>query len=141
VKISVKQSVEKATRGRFRWVVLAFVFYGLINAALLIWQLLETSPVKWCAVADINDVSAAGCFSVLLKLLEIKDHTVIGLLAILGITAGAVMVVTLRVNMDIEGPGGLKAKVNPEETTIEDTAGTSSVTVPTPPSESEDEVA
>jgi hypothetical protein len=131
--MGLKASISRT--GRFRWVILAFIFYGMVNAGLLIWQLSETSPFRWCSAADVNDVSASGCFTLLLKLLEIKDHTILGLLGIMGLTALAVVIVTLKVRMDIEGPGGLKAKIDENQTTIEDSEGTSSVTIPTPPSE------
>jgi hypothetical protein len=120
-------------QSRFRWVVLAFIAYGLLTGALLVWQLMATTPTKWCAIAENNDINQ-GCFTLLLRILDIKDHTIIGLLLIMGLTALSVVAVTLKVRMDAEGPGGIKAKIGADTTTVEPTPnGESSVEIDTPP--------
>lgn len=96
----------------FRWVIVAFVFAGLLVAGLLIWQLWETRPSTWCEVAEVNDISATGCFNLLLGLIEIKDHAIIGLLFILGVTVLSVVAVTLRVRLDLKGPGGTGGNIS-----------------------------
>jgi hypothetical protein len=120
-----------ATGHRFRWTVLAFVAAGILVSALVVWQLYETTPARWCAIAlqGTNE----GCFTVLLKLLEIKDHAVIGLLAILGLTVLSLVAVALGVNIKAAGPGGTSVDIGADDTTI--TTPDASVTLPTPPSE------
>jgi hypothetical protein len=113
---------------KFRWVVLAFIAAGLLVAGLLIWQLLETTPGKWCAVAGINEISASGCFQLLLALVTIKDHAIIGLLVILGVTVISVVAVTLKLRIQAEGPGGAGLQVGP----LQDVMGP---LVPKPPEE------
>jgi ABC-type cobalamin transport system permease subunit len=98
---------------RFRWIVLAFVFAGLAVAGLLIWQLYETSPARWCYIANANGIQE-GCFQVLIKLIEVKDHAITGLLAILGATVLSVVAVTLKVRIDVTGPAGTGGRFGSE---------------------------
>ena len=103
---------------KFRWVIVAFALCGFLVAGLLIWQLMETSPAKWCAVANVNEISASGCFQLLLSLVEVKDHAIIGLLTILGITVIAVVAVTLKLKIQAEGPGGTGINVGPSDEAV-----------------------
>lgn len=98
---------------RFRWIVLAFIASGGLVAGLLIWQLLETSPNKWCSY--VGEATPQGCFDVLLKLIDVKDTAIIGLLTILGLTVASVVAVTLRVKIDIQGPGGTGGNIQGDD--------------------------
>lgn len=100
---------------KFRWVIVAFALCAFLIAGLLIWQLTETSPSRWCAVAEVNDISASGCFQLLLALVEVKDHAIIGLLTILGITVIAVVAVTFNLKIEADGPGGTGLNVGPSD--------------------------
>lgn len=114
-KLAVGAATGAGVPKKFRWVILAFIFAGLLVSGLLIWQLYETQPSMWCAVADVNEVSAEGCFELLLGLINVKDHAIIGLLFILGVTVLSVVAVTLRVRLDLDGPGGTGANIEGDE--------------------------
>ena len=113
MKFDMKPILDRLDK--FRWVVLAFAAAGFLVAGLLIWQLSETSPGKWCAVAEVNDISATGCFQLLLALVQIKDHAIVGLLTILGVTVISVVAVTLKLHINVEGPGDVGLNVGPAD--------------------------
>lgn len=116
-----------------RWTILAFVFIMLVINGLLIWQLSETSPAKWCALAKLTSPEGTtACSTMLLKLLDIKDHLVQGLLIIEGILTLSLTAVALGVNIKGTGPGGMSIDVGAEDTKIQ--SGDSEVSIPTPPS-------
>jgi hypothetical protein len=120
--------------GRLRWFIVAFCLSGALMAGLLAWQLAETSPARWCVLAKQGSPEmATSCVTILMKLLEIKDHVVIGLLGIVGLSVLSLAVVALGVRLGVAGPGGLSANIGAETTTVR--SGDSSVTVPTPPAE------
>jgi hypothetical protein len=103
-------------------------------SALLAWQLWDVTPARWCAIAQNGtpDLQTA-CVTVLLKLLELKNNVVIGLLTIVGLSVLSLAAVALGVRLGLTGPGGLTANIEAEQTTVSD--GSSTVVVPTPPSE------
>lgn len=120
-------------KSRYGWTIIAFVLAGLFVGALVVWQLFETSPSVWCALADNGTENLRGaCLSVLLKLLEVKDHALIGLIVILGITVLSVVAVALRLKISASGPGNTHIDVGADQTRIE--ADGADVTIPTPPS-------
>jgi hypothetical protein len=119
---------------RFRWVVYAFVAAGLLMAAMLGWQLYDLTPARWCVLATQGSPDlATGCVTMLVKLLDIKDHVMIGLLAIVGLSVLSLAAVALGVRLGFTGPGGLSANVGADKTTVTD--GQATVTLPTPPAE------
>lgn len=119
---------------RFRWVVYAFVGALLVITGLFAWQMYDLTPARWCAVAATGSPEiATGCFNVLIKLLDIKDHAVMALAGITGLTVLSLAAVALGVRIGFSGPAGLSANVGAETTTVTD--GSSVVEVPTPPSE------
>lgn len=94
-------------RVEFRWVIIAFALCGLIVAAFAGWQLWETTPARWCAIAQAGTPeSTTACLSVLLKILEIKGNAVMILLGILGMTVIGVSAAALNLNVKASAPGG-----------------------------------
>jgi hypothetical protein len=129
-----KHDPAKITRSRFGWTIIAFIIAGVFISALMIWQLIETSPQAWCKLADDSSDNLRGaCLSVLLKLLDVKDHTIVGLLTILGITVLSVVAVALNVRISAAGPGNTNVNIGANETRIQN--GDVDVAIPTPPSE------
>lgn len=122
--------------GRVRWFVIAFIAAGFFMSSVLVWQLWDVTPARWCAIAQSgnNDIAAA-CLSILLKLLDLKNNVVIGLLAIVGLSVLSLAVVALGVRINAAGPGGLTANIGSDKTIISDADGVSSVEIPTPPAE------
>lgn len=118
----------------FRWTIAAFVAAGALIAALVVWQLWELTPTRWCALADNTSQDGNACLTALLRVLDLKDHALIGLMAILGITVVSVVVVALKVSVRGSGPGGFEVDIGADETEVRDAAGNSAV-IPTPPSE------
>jgi hypothetical protein len=125
--------IAEPGHGRFRWTIAAFIIAGGLIASLVVWQLYETAPGRWCQIAkEASESNVSGCYSLLLKLLDIKDHAIIGLMGILAVTVLSVVVVALGVNIKAGGPGGVNLDVGANETTLN--AGDTHVTIPTPPS-------
>lgn len=122
------------THGERRWTLWAFVAAGFLVAALLIWQLYGLTPASWCGIAKVgteNDRISA-CLTVLVRLLTIKDHVLIGLLTLLGISFVSLTVVVLGVSVKGTAPGGASIDVGPDTTHI--ATETTDITLPTPPS-------
>lgn len=120
--------------GRFRWVVISFMLAGLLTMGMLGWQLYETTPARWCSVAAVGSPEiATGCVNILLKLLDLKQTAVMGLLLIVGLTVISLAAVALRLNIKATaGAGGFSADIGADKTVVSD--GDNVVTIPTPPS-------
>jgi hypothetical protein len=100
------------TKSKFGWTIIVFIVAILFIGGLIVWQLIETSPGTWCNIAaDGPDNIRGACLSILLKLLEVKDHTIVGLLTILGIAVISVVAVALGVRISAEGPGDTKIDI------------------------------
>ncbi len=120
-------------KSRYAWTIVAFILAGLFISGLLVWQLMETGPAVWCKIAETaNDTRVTGCYGILLKLIDVKDHTIIGLLAILGITVISIVAVALGVKISAQGPGSTSVNIGRENTNISN--GDIDVDIPTPPS-------
>lgn len=119
--------------GRFRWTLGAFSASGLLMMLLLAWQLFETTPARWCALAANGSPElTTGCATILLRLLEIKDHVSIGLMAITGLSVLALAVVATGTKINASG-AGFNADIGADKTTVSTDDGTSTLTIPTPP--------
>lgn len=126
--------VDFFTNGRVRWFVVAFLILGTMMTGLLTWQLWDVTPARWCAIAQASTPDFANaCVTILLRLIELKNNVVLGLLVIVGASMLSLAAVALGVRMGLTGPGGLSANIGADQTTVTD--GSSTVTVPTPPAE------
>ena len=124
--------IPNIIKGRFRWTIFAFLAAAALVSAMVVWQLYETTPARWCAVAMVSSTeSATGCYSLLLRLLDIKDHAVMGLLGILGLVVLSLTVIALGVDIKAAGPGGTSIDIGAEDTKIK--TADADVTIPTPP--------
>ena len=122
----------KADFRRLNWTVLGFSLAGLLTMAMLAWQLFESTPARWCAIALAGSPETnSACAGILLKLLENKDHVNVGLLAIVGVSILALAAVALNVGIKVAGPGGVNVDIGAEDTKV--TSDNTSVTIPTPP--------
>jgi hypothetical protein len=124
-------AIKEAGKGRFRWTVIAFALAGLLISALVVWQLYETAPRIWCEMAKEGHNDQ--CVQILLRLLDIKDHSLMGLLGILGLTVASLTAIALGLKISAGGPGDMHVDVGADRTTVDTPGG--SVVVPTPPSE------
>lgn len=120
----------------FRWTLIAFALCGALIASLVIWQLWELTPTRWCALAEntAGDTNSNACLAALLRILDLKDHALIGLMVILGITVVSVVVVALKVNVKGSGPGGFEVDIGADQTVVRNHEG-DQARIPTPPSE------
>jgi hypothetical protein len=117
----------------FRWTLLAFIMAALFVVGLIIWQLIELAPRVWCQLNDnANDARYTSCGGILLKLLDVKDHTIIGLLAILAVIIFSIVVVVFGVTIKGAGPGGMSVDIGADKTVV--TNENDTVAIPTPPS-------
>lgn len=118
---------------RYGWTLIAFVLAGGLIAALVIWQLIVTSPNAFCAVAKATGERSAVCLPLLIEIVHVKDHAIVGLLTILGITVISVVAVALGVRISASGPGNTNVNIGADTTTVDN--GDAHVSIPTPPSE------
>jgi hypothetical protein len=103
--------------------------FALLTAAplfgsILAWQLYGLEPERLCKTTfDLARIDGAGyltafkaCFALYEKGLDIKDHAIIGLLAILGLGYIMMLMRELRMQGEFTGPGGIggKFKSDPE---------------------------
>jgi len=108
--------LDTIKHGRLRWFIIAFCLSGFVMTLMLAWQLYETTPARWCVMTD----RAEGCVAILMKLLEIKDHTVMGLLIIVGLSVLCLAAVALGLRLGVSGPGGIEANIGVEVTSSKD---------------------
>lgn len=120
--------------GRFKWTILAFGFAVIFVGAILVWQLFETKPERWCQLAEAaTPENTNACLAVLVKLIDVKDHVLIGVTGTLALTVLSIVVVALGVRLSGSGPGGTSVSISESDTVIK--TPDMSLTVPTPPSE------
>lgn len=108
----------------FHWTVAAIIFGGFAMGLILVWQLWGLTPGRWCVVA-INAAkmtnmrpTAEDCTTIILRLLDLKDHAIVGLLGVIGLSF-LVMVVTLfKAKISFSGPGGVGGSVGGGEMDI-----------------------
>jgi uncharacterized membrane protein SpoIIM required for sporulation len=127
---AVTTALQEAGKGRFRWTVVAFMLAGLLISGLVVWQLYETAPRIWCEMAKEGHNDQ--CVQILLRLLDIKNNALLGLIAILGLTVVSLTAIALGLKISAGGPGDTHIDVGADRTTV-DTGG-STVVIPTPPS-------
>lgn len=84
-------------------------------SGLLVWQLWDVTPARWCAIAQATDERANVCVAILLRLLDLKDHVVLGLLSIVGLTVLALAVVALNVRIGATGPAGIGVNIGDDD--------------------------
>lgn len=99
------------------WTLWAFVAAAFVVVGLLSWQLFGLTPERWCGIArnasSPDAIARLGaCINVLTQLLAIKDHTVIGLLILLGVMVLGVVAVALGVRVSANAPGGVGIDVS-----------------------------
>ena len=109
----------KRTENAIRWNIIAAMAGGPIITGVLIWQLWGLTPGRYCTMilgATKRDSHAAdfyvGC---IVKLLEIKDHVLIVLLAIIGISFVSVVIVAIKGKVSATGPGGIGITVGDDD--------------------------
>jgi hypothetical protein len=95
-----------------------------IFGGLLAWQLYGLEPERVCSIPsafidnkDLASILGAfnACIGLYAKALDIKDHAVIGLLAILGLGYLMMMMRELRMQGEFTGPGGFGGKFKSED--------------------------
>lgn len=110
----------------WQWKQAAILGSGPMLTMLLAWQLWTLDPGSWCAVAT-EDGFAAGdrikklevCKEMLLELLNLKDHSIIGLLVILGGIIGMLTVSEFKTRLKASGPMGSALEIGPQSKTDE----------------------
>lgn len=101
----------------FNWTVGAIIGGGMFMGIMLVWQLYGLVPAKWCAVP----VSASklthqkpvieDCVAIVLRILDLKDHAIIGLLGVIGIAFLVMVVMNFKARITFSGPGGIGGSV------------------------------
>lgn len=115
----VKSPLEVHGQGRFHLTIISFALAGIIITALVAWQLYETNPGRWCALAlNGSPEMTSGCYQVLLKLLDIKQTSLMMLIGTLVLTILSVVAVALGVRIAGTAPGGFNIDVGADKTTI-----------------------
>lgn len=107
------------TQTAIRWNILAVMLGGPAITAVLVWQLWDLTPAKYCTLvlgaakgeADGADFYV-GC---IVRLLDLKDHVIIGLLAIVGISFIATVVVAIKAKVSASGPAGISITVEGDD--------------------------
>lgn len=118
-------SMDLFKDGRIRWVVLAFLINMVIMAGLLAWQLYDLTGAKWCTLAKVGTPDmATACVTALVRVLEVKDHIMAYLLAIIGLNSLSLTAVALGVRISANGPGGVSTNIGV------DTDGPTRITIP-----------
>lgn len=97
------------------WAVWGLILGAPVIIAMLIWQLAPLNdPVRWCSVTiGIAKVAAQkplieDCTTIVLKLLELKDHAIVGLLlaVVIGYLVMVSMVLGAKVSWTLPGGAG-----------------------------------
>lgn len=104
--------------------VAALLMGAPIFGGILVWQLWTLDPDRWCKtttqLAEKADgvnlvVAFRACVTLQQAIITVKDHAIIGLLAVLGL--GYVMLMMRGLNMqgEFKGPGGIGASMRSEK--------------------------
>lgn len=127
--------MARTTRA-FKWTIIAFGLFSLAILGIIIWQLDQTSPGRYCGLAQVTSPEGSNaCVSLLLKILEVKGNVLYAMTAIIGVVIIALTVVAVGVGVKVSASTtGLNVDIDQVNTTVTDNAG-SSVVVPTPPTE------
>jgi hypothetical protein len=110
------------------WRQAFFYMATAVLMGMLIWQLgLLEPPDKWCPAKSLSI-----CYAGLIENLHIRDHAIIGLLAVQGIVVIGGMVVNYGLRVSAAGgTDGVHVDVAQDRTTI--TTPATTVSVPTTP--------
>jgi hypothetical protein len=107
---------KNITKSKFGWTIIVFIIAIIFVGILVVWQLFGLSPQTWCNIAEEGDANVRGaCLSVILKLLDVKDHAIIGLMSILGITVVSIVAVALNVRIAAGGPGNTSVNIGADD--------------------------
>lgn len=123
------------SKSRYGWTIIAFMVAAVLVAGLVSWQLYETSPARWCAIAENTTNTTDACKEILLALIGMKDNALIGLMTILGITVVSLTAIALGLKITAAGPGNTSVNIGADKTTVD--TEDASVSIPTPPSGAE----
>jgi len=103
-----------------KWTAWAIIFGSLAMGAMLIWQLYGLVPARWCAVS-ISSAKMSGtrpvaedCTTIILRLLDLKDHAIIGLLGVIGLSFLVMVVTMFKARVTWTGPAGIGGSVGGE---------------------------
>lgn len=108
----------------WRWRQWAIVGLGLAILALLAWQLSTLSPRGWCQTAfdfsktdKVTEVVEAlkTCVNLQVRILDIKDHVIIGLIVAVIMTQLLFMVSEFGMRASVKGPAGFGADVGKDD--------------------------
>ena len=99
------------------WFRTSLILLGApILGGVLVWQLRSLDVDKCKTSFQIAKADGTGlitafkaCIDLQMKVLEIKDHAIIGLLAVIGLGYLMVMMRELRMQGEVRGPGGVGA--------------------------------
>jgi len=109
-------TTQPKTQKHVLWTIFVFLFLCAFIVGLIVWQFWGLTPNNWCMVAKLGDkADPSACFNVLIKLLDLKDHIVVGLTATLAVIIVSLAVVVLKIYVKAGGPGGLNLDVGTSE--------------------------
>lgn len=101
------------------WSTLAVLAAGPMLMAILAWQLYTLQPAHWCNIQVVSEkalgLRSEDCSAILLKLLELKDHAVLGLLMVLGLSYITLIVRAVGATIKWTGPGGISGEVDSDD--------------------------
>lgn len=98
------------------WTIYVFLMLSLFVSGLIVWQLWGLTPENWCLLAKMGDkTDPMACFNTLVRLLDVKDHIVIGVLATQAIIVICLAVVVLNLDLKASGPGGVQIDVGSDD--------------------------
>jgi hypothetical protein len=97
----------------WNWTVYATIAAPVMITAILIWQLAQLEPTRWCDVSTDTSKATGGrpieavqaCFSLLTNMLRIYRQNTLALIVILGISLVTIVITTLKARVDVEGFG------------------------------------
>lgn len=102
-----------------RWNIIGLVLGAPALTAILIWQLYGLTPKGYCmSILGVGEVAGAHAASItkyyvgcITRLLSLKDHVVIGLLIVIGVSYIAALIMALGAFIKGQGPGGFGLEI------------------------------
>lgn len=97
----------------WHWTIWMSIVLPFVVMGILVWQLIQLQPSKWCGVAvgtvtltDVNQLPAVqSCFSLLASLLEIYRANTLALIVLIGIGNLGIIYTTLKARVNVEAWG------------------------------------
>lgn len=99
-----------------------YLYFGILLSSLgiLIWQLSELSPSKYCSITKIVDANSySTCAQLLMKIIDVKGYTGYGLIGVIFALTLVLGVREFKIHAEAKGPGDTGINIGNDPVPVE----------------------